>query len=125
MEERHFTAEEANQMLPLVRRIVNDILRTGRDVRNIAVESENKPAQKELDRLMDQLDELFDELETLGCYYKDWNFSVGLVDFPAVVNGKEVFLCWRSDEKEVQFYHDEESGFAGRRPIPQSSPSIN
>ena len=68
---------------------------------------------------MDLLDELFEEIESLGCYYKDWNFTVGLVDFPAKINGRDVMFCWRSDEDRISFFHDEESGYAGRRPIPK------
>ena len=61
----------------------------------------------------------FKELEQVGCFYKDWNFTLGLVDFPAIIAGKEVLLCWRSDEPEVRFYHTQEDGYTGRRPIPE------
>ena len=59
------------------------------------------------------------ELEGIGCYYKDWNFDAGLVDFPAEVNGEEVLLCWRSDEKAVEWYHTYEDGYSGRKRIEQ------
>ena len=55
----------------------------------------------------------------MGCYYKDWNFQIGLVDFPALVDDEVVFLCWRSDESELRYYHRLEEGFAGRRPLPR------
>ena len=115
---KYFTPEEANQTLPLVKRIVLDILKIGKEIRSVSIGKTPDPGtESELNRLMDQLDELFEELESLGCSYKDWNFSEGLVDFPAVVNGKEAFLCWRSDEPTVSYYHDLESGFAGRKLI--------
>jgi hypothetical protein len=38
----------------------------------------------------------------------------GLIDFPAILNGKEVFLCWEQDEDDIEFWHDLESGYAGR-----------
>jgi len=38
----------------------------------------------------------------------------GLIDFPAIIGGREAFLCWESDEEDVEFWHDLESGFAGR-----------
>ena len=41
----------------------------------------------------------------------------GLVDFPAIIGGKEVFLCWEKDEDDVEFWHDMDSGFAGREPL--------
>src|SRR3989344_3348426 len=68
---------------------------------------------------MNQLEELFEELELLGCSYKDWNFTVGLVDFPSVIGGQQVFLCWRSDEKELRYYHEIDAGFTGRKLIPK------
>ena len=113
-----FTAKQANQTLPLVRKIVEDILECGQQIRSLSVETEKPEENPEINRLMDHLDVLFEELESLGCFYKDWNFSLGLVDFPAQIGGKEVFLCWRSDEKEVLYYHDAESGFTGRKSIP-------
>jgi hypothetical protein len=42
---------------------------------------------------------------------------MGLVDFPAMIDGEEVLLCWRSDEPEVLYYHGLEDGFAGRKKI--------
>ena len=116
---KFFTPHEANQMLPLVRRIVMDILKNGQAIRALSTKLKKPEEDPEINRLMDQLDELFDELESLGCSYRDWNFSEGLVDFPSRIHGQEVLLCWRSDEKEVLYYHDLESGYAGRLPIPK------
>jgi len=116
---KYFTPAQANSMLPLVRKIVTDILKTGQVIRTLSSNIEKPEEDPEINRLMDQLDDLFEELEALGCSYRDWNFSEGLVDFPSMIHGQEVFLCWRSDEKEVLYYHDLESGFAGRLPIPK------
>ena len=114
-----FTLEAAAKTLPLVKHIVEDILKAGQAIRALSVEMEKPEEDPEISRLMDRLDELFDEIEQLGCYYKDWNFTVGLVDFPARLHGHDVLFCWRSDEKAIQYYHDEESGYAGRRLIPK------
>jgi hypothetical protein len=38
----------------------------------------------------------------------------GLVDFPAIIGGKEVFLCWEKDEEDIEFWHDLDTGYAGR-----------
>jgi hypothetical protein len=43
---------------------------------------------------------------------------MGLIDFPAIIDDEQVFLCWRSDEPELAFYHRIEGGYAGRRPLP-------
>ncbi len=115
-----FTPQDANQTLPFVKKVVSDILELGHQIRalsaQIGTDAQDDP---EIIRLMDQLEELFEELEAIGCSYKDWNFSVGLVDFPCVIDGKDVFLCWRSDEDELRYYHEVDSGFAGRKLIPK------
>ena len=78
---RLFTRDEAENTLPLVRQIVADILETGQKIRTL---EEN---DRELPRLESELEEHLRELESLGCYYKDWNFSVGLVDFSSRCRG--------------------------------------
>lgn len=119
-EPKRFTPREANQTLPLVKRIVEDILKAGQELRALTFELGEKAEENpEVNRLMDLLDELFEELEAIGCFYKDWNFSTGLVDFPSVIYGKEALLCWSSQEKELLYYHDVEAGYAGRKPIPR------
>ena len=97
-------------MLPLVRRIVGDILAEGQAL------NEGRPeGGPEAARL--RMESLIRELADLGCLYKDWSYTVGLVDFPAWVDGKEVFLCWRSDEDRIGHYHPLDSGYMGRRPL--------
>lgn len=121
MEERLrlFTPEEASRTLPLVRRIVEDILREGESMRvRASAVGSRAEADPQVVRATERLEELIGELEAIGCSYRDWNFSLGLVDFPARLGGKDVLLCWRSDEPELRFYHELEAGYAGRRPIP-------
>ena len=59
----------------------------------------------------------------MGCSFKDWNFSIGLVDFPAVIDGETVFLCCRSDEGKLAWYHRIEDGYQRRRPLPETQAS--
>ncbi len=108
-------------MLPLVRRIVEDILQTGRHMRRLA-QDKNPSAEQVVayEKLAEDLRGLVTELETLGCLYKDWSFSVGLVDFPSEIDGEKVLLCWSSDEDDLRFYHRYEDGFKGRKEIPTS-----
>ena len=119
MPKRIFTPQEANRRLPLIRKIVLDILDKGKRFRSLA---ENQKAAEglpaEAATLQAQIEGLIDELEDLGCYFKDWRFEIGLVDFPAVIDGQEVFLCWRSDEPDVRWYHPVQEGYASRQPIP-------
>ena len=44
----------------------------------------------------------------------------GLIDFPALMSGREVFLCWEQDEDDIEFWHDLETGFAGRERLPEA-----
>ena len=115
-----FTPQEANKTLPLVKNIVNDILKTGRKIRELAQTlGTSFDSHAEAQGLLSELRENFAELENIGCSYKDFNFSVGLVDFPAIIDDEEVLLCWRSDEPEIKYFHSISAGYAGRRPIPR------
>lgn len=116
---KHFTPKEATRTLPLVRRIVEDILALANTMREDISSREDAVAPEEIEPMRAKMQALFDELEELGCSYKDWSFDKGLVDFPSVIDGEEVLLCWRSDEPELRYYHDYTSGFAGRKIIPQ------
>jgi len=116
---KYFTAQEANETLPLVKRIVQDILETAQQIRSLVnYLKDDADKSKDVEKLISQLQGYFFELEELGCYYKDWSFGLGLVDFPAIINGEKVLLCWRSDENNLQFYHGYNDGYAGRKSIP-------
>ncbi|MCA8972134.1 MAG: DUF2203 domain-containing protein [Planctomycetes bacterium] len=115
---RFFTPALANRTLPLVRKIVEDILAKGKELRRLAaLRTDGNHA--ELERLGNEIRLHIDELRAIGCDYKDWSFDVGIVDFPARIQGRRVYLCWRSDEDRVEFFHGEDSGIAGRRRIPR------
>ena len=116
---KYFTPSEAKKTLPLVRKIVKDILDTSREMRLIADEiGHNVENDPRIQKLADNIEGFMQELEEIGCYFKDWNFSIGLIDFPTIIDGKEVFLCWRSDEDDIMYYHEVDTGFAGRKLIP-------
>ena len=126
---RLFTVDEANRTLPLVRRIVEDVVRQHRQWRekileldlvassSRADEPHERAAQleREAQTLAQELDGYQKELEELGIQLKDRR--QGLVDFPSELGGRRVLLCWRLGEGEVQFWHDEDAGFAGRQPL--------
>ena len=115
---KYFSPAEASCTLPLVRRIVKDILETGQEARSILdVEGEGSANFK---RKSKQLDDLFQELQSIGCEYKDWNYEIGLIDFPAIIDGQKVYLCWRSDEPELLYYHGIYEGYSGRKLIPKN-----
>lgn len=118
---RFFTPAEAKRTLPLVKKIVQDILQEGTALKAFADtfsgSLQDDPFVQEKLRIIQSY---LLELEEIGCFYKDWNFTLGLVDFPAVLNNEEVLLCWRSDEDEILFYHSEADGYTGRKPIPDN-----
>lgn len=118
---KYFTVKEANRTLPLVRKIVKDILDTAFQIRTIAESlNGNIEGNQEVNQYLTQMNYYMNELNEIGCSYKDWNFHLGLVDFPAIINGEEVLLCWRSDEDEINYYHGLNDGFAGRKIIPEN-----
>jgi len=65
--------------------------------------------------LIDQMAAGVARIDELGIALRD--IPTGLVDFPALVNGRQVWLCWRRDEDAIHFWHDLDSGFSGRRPL--------
>jgi hypothetical protein len=116
---KYFTPAEARNTLPLVKKIVKDILSTSREMKLVAEEvKEEIENNTRIKKLADEIEGFMIELEEIGCYFKDWNFSIGLVDFPAIIDNKEVLLCWKSDEEDILYYHTFDGGFAGRLPIP-------
>jgi len=118
MVEKFFTPKEANQILPGVKRIVNEILATVHEARNLMTAPDPlNEHHGQLNELDHRIKILMAQLEDIGCYYKDWNFEIGLVDFPAIIHGQNALLCWRSDEQQVSWFHGYEDGYAGRRPI--------
>lgn len=129
---RVFTVEQANHMLPLVRAIVRDLVDLSREVieRHQRVEHlkagrsmasgdpyDDELAQIELDLSRDRrrLHEFIRELRQLGVEPKSG--VDGLVDFPAVLDGHDVYLCWKYNEPEVQHWHDIDAGYADRQPL--------
>lgn len=129
-EPRIFTLEEAERALPLVRRIVADLQTEYRawqdavsryEVAAAAARGDaSEPAsmtdlRTAVDLRAVRVERLLRELEQIGCELKD--FERGLVDFPALLEDRLVFLCWRMGEEHVTHWHELEAGFAGRQPI--------
>ena len=119
MVRRRFTPQEANRTLPLVRRIVEDLLDYGRELQKLSQRPDQPGARERAGELEARMRDLQQELARIGCAYKDWGFQLGLVDFPGEIGGESVLFCWRSDEPAVVWYHTSAGGFAGRKPIPE------
>jgi hypothetical protein len=126
---RTFTVEQATSTLPLVRRIVEDLVVTvGRwqerigeyEIASASVTPEASDGraaelEREAEQLAREVDGFVAELGSLGIEVKD--YAQGLIDFPAEREGRPVYLCWRLGEPAVQFWHEVDAGFAGRRPL--------
>ena len=131
-----FTVEEANQCLPLVRAITSDLvtltlevldrrqrlamLTAGRDRDASDVYSEELASiEAEIDKDAQRLHEYVRELIDLGVEPK--SAADGLVDFPSMLEGRIVLLCWKLGEPEVMHWHEIDAGYAGRQIIPAGS----
>lgn len=129
---KYFSVDEANRTLPLVRAIVDDIVKQARLVESLQQRLERidperrKPGDdlysEELSQTQDELateesklQEYVDELQKLGVELK--SDEIGLCDFRTLMNGREVYLCWRLGEPEVMYWHELDGGFAGRQPL--------
>ncbi len=73
-----------------------------------------------LRRVVEDLDAAIEEIQSLGVELKD--LELGLVDFPAVLEGEAVYLCWQFGEDRVRWWHPRSEGFAGRRALPGVPP---
>ena len=71
--------------------------------------------RSDLNRVVATVKDAIDQIHATGCIVKD--LDSGLVDFPSVIRNEEVYLCWRLGEDRIRFYHRQDEGFAGRKPI--------
>jgi hypothetical protein len=133
MAERHFTPEEANELLEQVRPVAESLVAHRRSFTVAAARrarlalrisgnggdfdpQEPSDLDEQLEREAEAVARAVEELQELGLLVKD--LDRGLVDFPALRDGEEVLLCWQVGEDEVAFWHGLEEGFAGRKPLP-------
>ena len=131
-ERKLFTIEEANAALPLVRAIATDLSNLAREIverrerlaflmngRNPDAldpyRSELAQIEEELEKDSQRLQDYVRELAELGVEAKGG--VEGLVDFPSLMDGRLVYLCWKLGEPEVIYWHEIESGFLGRQPL--------
>jgi hypothetical protein len=126
--DRIFTVEQADRMLPLVSRIVRDVVTHYAKWHELlatcegllasnAAESRDQAAlmQEEIQRAAGDIDRFLAELAGLGVQFK--GFEDGLIDFPARIDGEDVLLCWKLGEPAVEYWHYADAGFAGRQRV--------
>jgi len=125
-----FSLEEAQRTLPLVRRIVQDLtveypawraavgrfeVLTGGARADWGETQELIAAREEVAAHAERINRFLQELDAIGCVFK--GFEAGLVDFYSLRDDRPIFLCWRLGEDRIAYWHEIESGFAGRQPL--------
>ena len=132
-----FTVDQAEKTLPLVRRVVADIVKSFRAREERLIERQRLPLQpksgtnaeeqalkleREMEQHEDEIRRCHDELQQIGVELKD--LQQGLIDFYSRYDGRIVYLCWKLDEGErLAWWHDLQAGFRGRQPITPSNRS--
>ena len=122
MSEPVYTPEEANEMLPGLRRSLirirearQVVLRGAERIGKVATLDGGGAQRTEYWEALDALRAEVESLSERGIVLRDP--EAGLIDFPARRDGRDVFLCWRLDEERVEYWHGPETGFAGRQPL--------
>jgi len=123
---KYFSVEEANIIVAEISPVVQDLVTLKKNIElNIPelkpvmskIKSNgggNKKLSEHLESI-NKMEELVATLNDTGCIFKDIN--IGLIDFPHMKDGREVYLCWKLGEKKVEFWHEIDAGYAGRKPI--------
>ena len=123
--ERHFTVEEANALLGRI----EPVLRSLREARDRLTDAEAHEALagaaptngggdpgRDVGEAFLEVRRMLLALQELGIVVRD--IERGLIDFPAIHEGREVYLCWELDEPpRIAFWHDLDAGYGGRRPL--------
>ena len=132
-----YTVDQANRTLPLVSRIVGDIVslypRWRERVNEIEIRAANArldepdPRAAQLEReaqeIAAEIDGCIREIHDLGIEYR-LPLDAGLVDFPGERDGRLVYLCWRLGEQSVAHWHETDAGYAGRQPLTEAGSSV-
>jgi hypothetical protein len=122
--ERHFTREEANALLPQLTAMLGQLREAKGDLTDSEAHealSEAAPSNgggdegRQVGVAFLEVRKLLETIEQSGIVLRD--IDRGLVDFPAVLDGEEVYLCWELGEDEVGYWHDLEGGYGGREPL--------
>ena len=132
---RFFTLHQAEQLLPQVESAIRDAI--ARKAEYQEAESDWQGFQRRVmmlggmqvdheqllefknrrDSAVANLKEAIGKIQEIGCLVKD--LDIGLIDFPTLLHGQEVYLCWKLGESAIQFWHGVQEGFRGRKPIDQ------
>jgi hypothetical protein len=131
MAARQFTLEEAESLLPRLTELMlelrvrkaeydgfmRQVEELGQKLRGNGhlVDAELKDAQAGLEQSAEAVSSLAEEVQEMGCELK--GIDEGLIDFRAEMGGREVYLCWKFGEGQIDWWHELDTGFAGRQPL--------
>ena len=136
MADKYFTRREAEELLPIIGGCLGEALEHRKKIEeldevlsraaakimalggSIPDLGELSSKRREREGLVAELQKAITQIQELGCLVKD--LEMGLVDFPSLRDGEEVYLCWKFGEKRIRFYHCIDEGFAGRKPLEDS-----
>jgi hypothetical protein len=121
---RHFSREEANALLPQLTALLSQLQEAKDELTDTeahAALSEAAPTNgggeqgRQVGVAFLEVRRILETVERAGIVLRD--IDRGLVDFPALIDGREVYLCWELGEDEVGYWHDLEGGYGGREPL--------
>jgi len=122
---QYFTLQEANKALEVIRPLMDEVQMIRKKILENQPEawpaiekSAGNGGNRALSNMVqdfEKLDALIHQIQDTGAQIKDIN--TGLLDFSALKDGREVYLCWQYGEEDIAFWHEIEAGFAGRQPI--------
>jgi hypothetical protein len=122
--ERHFTREEANALIPQLTTLLDQLREAKDELTDTEAHealSEAAPSNgggeqgRQVGVAFLEVRRLLETVEEAGIVLRD--IDRGLVDFPALFEGREVYLCWEAGEDEVGYWHELEGGYGGREPL--------
>jgi hypothetical protein len=122
--DKHYTREEASALLPDIRlwltrlnHLSENLERLDQSLRLLAGPGNDVGGDTVNNwiRTLSEMQEILAEFQSRQVFIQD--MSRGLIDFPAIIGGREVFLCWESDEENIGYWHDLETGYGGRHPL--------
>ncbi len=123
--DKHYTREEARELLPQIRQWLVELNRQREAMQKFETRlsgltgAGNDVGGETVNnwiRALAAMQAVLAEFQKRQIFIKD--LSRGLLDFPALIGGREVFLCWEQDEDDVEFWHDLETGYTGREKLP-------
>jgi hypothetical protein len=119
--DKHYTRDEARALLPQIRKWLEQLNRLRKDLERfdkrlggLAEQGSDTGGEtvNEWIRALADMQEILAEFQRRRIFIKD--LERGLIDFPAIIGGNEVFLCWEQDDEGIEFWHDLETGYGGR-----------